>query len=126
MDAYAAMPVESFGMALLRCGEGRACSGWRAERGIVAGVVVRCLRPLDERSPHLRPAAALRDLAAAVVHSMQPPCAQHAACDRPLLKPPRLPAVAAPRRGMGWEEGRAIGRGAKEEVKAKELVRCGW
>lgn len=26
-------------------------------------------------------------------------------------------------RGMGWEEGRAIGRGAKEEVKAKELVR---
>lgn len=27
------------------------------------------------------------------------------------------------RRGMGWEEGKAIGRGGKEEVKAKELVR---
>ncbi|KAL4422274.1 hypothetical protein ABPG75_008471 [Micractinium tetrahymenae] len=26
-------------------------------------------------------------------------------------------------RGMGWTEGKAIGRGAKEEVKAKELVR---
>lgn len=26
-------------------------------------------------------------------------------------------------RGMGWSEGRAIGRGAKEEVTAKELVR---
>lgn len=34
-------------------------------------------------------------------------------------------AAAAFHRGMGWEEGRAIGRGAKEEVKAKELVRCG-
>lgn len=28
LDAYAAMPVESFGMALLRCGKGHTCSGW--------------------------------------------------------------------------------------------------
>lgn len=27
------------------------------------------------------------------------------------------------RRGMGWTEGKAIGRKAKEEAKAKELVR---
>lgn len=26
-------------------------------------------------------------------------------------------------RGMGWTEGRSIGRNAKEEVQAKELVR---
>lgn len=36
-----------------------------------------------------------------------------------------LPGPAAPCvcSGMGWTEGKAIGRGAKEEVKAKELVR---
>ena len=26
---------------------------------------------------------------------------------------------------MGWSEGRALGRASKEEVQAKELVRCG-
>lgn len=37
--------------------------------------------------------------------------------------PVRCPHAPLACRGMGWTEGRAIGRGAKAEVVAKELVR---
>lgn len=48
-------------------------------------------------------------------------------CDVPARLPCRRPAHQSARwhccRGMGWQEGRAIGRSGKGEVIAKELVR---
>lgn len=86
LDAYSAMPVEQFGMALLRCAH--ACCSLPS-----CGCVVQARAGGGQQ------------------RRVPPP-------NRLLLL---LHACLC--RGMGWEEGRAIGRNAKEEVKAKELVR---
>ena len=135
LEAYEAMPVEAFGLALMRC----AAPRWQGPAADKAGRE-RCLPARPTADSHVLLFASCCGAPAARRAPAAPEGAAAAprvgcrlllggGAQPPLCWPPPGPIVLATpwprtrRRGMGWSEGKAIGRGAKEEVTAKELVR---